>query len=121
MENVDLELQKKYNVSNNLRYMIDFMDTYTNYLPSLPKEPVKAANPLLTSILLQKCGIFTNLPIAQFNESDPLMQRLHDKELVYFMRCNYHIELPVLTGTLSSSAILRELLRDQQMNSLQTS
>lgn len=120
MENIDLETQKKYHVSSNLRNVIEFMQTYHEYLDSLPAEPSKPSNPLLTSILLQKCGIFTNLPIARLNESNPLMHQLNDKRLVFFMRANYEIELPVLSETLSSSTLLRDFIRTHHNNNIGT-
>lgn len=116
MKYINIDTQRKYHVPSLLRYLSDFIDSYEKYHSSLPKEPTGPSNPLLTSILLQKCGIFHNQPLARFNESNPLMHQLHDKRLLSFMRRNFEIDLPILSEKLANSAILREFVRHSNMN-----
>lgn len=114
MNNVDLDTQKKYHVSSHLRNLAEFIKSYQDYNDALPKEPGKACNKLLNSILLQKCGLFINQPIARYDESNPLMRHLHDKKLLFLMRCNYRVELPLLEETLAKSSVLRNFVATKQ-------
>lgn len=111
INNVDADTQKKYHVNSQLKGLADFIKSYQDYSDSLPKEPAKPCNPLLNSILLQKCGLFINQPIARFDETNPLIKQLHDKKLLYLMRCNYKIELPLLEENLVGSNSLRKFIQ----------
>lgn len=110
INNVDLDTQKKYHVSSQLKNLADFIKNYEEYNDSLPKEPGKQCNKLLNSILLQKCGLFINQPIARFDESNPLIKQLHDKKLLFLMRCNYKIELPIIEENLAGSSFLKHFI-----------
>lgn len=116
INNVDLDTQKKYHVSSHLKSLAEFISNYENYSDSLPKEPGKPCNKLLNSILLQKCGLFINQPIARFNEANPLIKQLHDKKLLFLMRCNYKIELPILEENLAGSVLLRDFIKAPVVN-----
>jgi hypothetical protein len=108
INNVDSDIQKKYHVSSHLRGLAEFIKSYEDYHDSLPKEAAKKCNPLLNSILLQKCGLFINQPLARFDEANPLMKQLHDRKLLFLMRCNYKIELFILEENLAGSTFLKK-------------
>lgn len=112
INNVDSDIQKKYHVSSHLRSLAEFIKSYEEYQDQLPKETTKECNQLLNSILLQKCGLFINQPLARFDESNPLMKQLHDRKLLFLMRCNYKIDLPILEDNLSNSKFLKSFLKD---------
>lgn len=115
INNIDLDTQKKYHVSSQLKSLAEFIKNYEDYCDSLPKEPGKPCNKLLNSILLQKCGLFVNQPIARFDEMNPLMKQLHDKKLLFLMRCNYKIELPILEENLAGSTFLKGFVTPQNI------
>lgn len=120
IDNVDLDTQKKYHVSLQLKSVADFIKSYEEYNNSLPTEPSKSCNPLLNSILLQKCGLFINQPISRYNDANPLMKQLHDKKLLYLIRCNYKVELPILEENLANSELLKKFI-EPSCNNFQTS
>lgn len=111
INNVDMDTQKKYHVSSQLKGLAEFIKNYEEYNDSLPKEPGKPCNKLLNSILLQKCGLFINQPIARFDETNPLIKQLHDKKLLFLMRCNYKIDLPILEESLAGSTLLKGFIK----------
>lgn len=111
MNNLDLETQKKYHISSQLKNLSEFIKSYEDYIDSLPQEPRRPCNQLLNSILLQKCGLFINQPIARFDESNPLMRQIHDKKLLNLIRCNYKVDLPILEESLASSKFLSRFVR----------
>jgi len=113
IRNVDLDTQKKYHVSTQLKNVSELILAYEDYIESLPRKSKKPCNQLLNSILLQKCGIFVNQPIARFDEANPLMKQLHDQRLLFMMRCNYKIDLPVLEESLLQSKILKSFVFGQ--------
>lgn len=110
INNVDLDTQKKYHVSVQLKSLAEFIRSYEEFNDSLPQEPEKPCNHLLNSILLQKCGLFINQPITRFNEANPLMKQLHDKKLLCLMRRNYRVELPIIEESLSNSRYLKKFI-----------
>lgn len=118
IHNVDMDTQKKYHVSTQLKNLSEFLRIYEEYVDSLPKAQTKPCNQLLNSILLQKCGIFINQPIARFNESNPLMKQLQDRKLLFLMRCNYKIELPILEESLSQSKLLKSFVVNRQPSTI---
>lgn len=116
MNNVDVDTQRKYHVSQHIKDLVDFIKTYEDYVDALPKEPTRPCNDLLNSILLQKCGLFINQPIARYDESNPLMQKLGDRKLLHFMRCNYKIDLPIVEDTISNSQVLSAFVSHSPTN-----
>lgn len=120
LTNVDQDTQKKYHVSSQLKNLADFIRTYQEYTDSLPKVATKSCNQLLNSILLQKCGLFLNQPIARFDESNPLIKQLHDRKLLFLMRCNYKLELPILEENLSESTLLKQFIKPTVLSSTAT-
>lgn len=108
---VGMDIQKKYHVSTQLRSLAEFIKNYDEYNDALPKKQGKPRNKMLNSILLQKCGLFINQPIARFNESNPIIKQLNDRKLLFLMRCNYKIELPILDESLNNSTLLKSFVR----------
>lgn len=117
INNVDMEIQRKYHVASHLKYLAEFITNYQQYNDSLPKQPIRPTSPLLNSILLQKCGIFFNQPLARYNESNPLMRQLHDRRLLTFIRRNFKVDLPILSEKLACSPMLREFVKQTNVTS----
>lgn len=107
LNNIDSDTLRKCHVSAQLKNLNNFLNNYEEYLDSLPNEPKRNCNQLLNSILLQKCGLFMNQPIARLlDEANPLVKQLHDKKLLNVMKSNYRVEIPLLEENLAKSTIL---------------
>lgn len=96
VNNTDFDLQRKCIGFTQLKSVTDFIKSFEDFMSTLPKELDRPSNPMLNSILLQKCGLFLNQPITRLNQANPLLKQINDQKLLHLIKSNYTIDLPFL-------------------------